>query len=315
MSATPCACGSCPPCVAVAMYLGGASTKEIESRSGLRRRELYEHLAARDIPPSRRSREDLTGRRFGSLVVAGRAGSDAYGQARWLCRCDCGGERVVQRYRLTGALFRATACLPCTNARLGREGPPSVERAALAALGAEVGALIGAERGARSRAAERAGYSLGTVTLVVRGEARPSRELVVRLAGALGADAATRDRWLALAGRPVEAAPERDGEPALCAALGCDGDVHGTRDPACPLRALCDRCRVAARYRVGSLGMSPEAAAAQLVAEGKRGKAFKCLWCARPGAVGSAAFERAPGGGMQCRDGHGCAVKRATRAA
>jgi len=51
-------------------------------------------------------------------------------------------------------------------------------------------------------------------------------------------------------------------------------------------------------------------AAAQLVAEGKRGKAFRCGWCDRSGAAGRALFERAPGGGMQCREGYGCAARR-----
>lgn len=33
---------------------------------------------------------DLTGQRFGQLVVTGRAGSSAAGNATWWCLCDCG---------------------------------------------------------------------------------------------------------------------------------------------------------------------------------------------------------------------------------
>lgn len=38
---------------------------------------------------------DLTGRRFGRLVVIGRESSDKVGHARWLCRCECGTEKII----------------------------------------------------------------------------------------------------------------------------------------------------------------------------------------------------------------------------
>ena len=38
---------------------------------------------------------DLTGERFGRLTVLERAGSSKGGQARWRCRCDCGGTTVA----------------------------------------------------------------------------------------------------------------------------------------------------------------------------------------------------------------------------
>jgi hypothetical protein len=38
----------------------------------------------------------LEGERFGRLTVAKKAGkSVGSGGVRWLCRCDCGGEKVV----------------------------------------------------------------------------------------------------------------------------------------------------------------------------------------------------------------------------
>lgn len=37
---------------------------------------------------------NLVGRRFGRLTVIARAGS-RYGQSAWLCRCDCGTEKVI----------------------------------------------------------------------------------------------------------------------------------------------------------------------------------------------------------------------------
>lgn len=51
---------------------------------------------------------DLTGRRFGKLVVLERAGSAADGHAAWRCRCDCGNETVV-----TGAHLRKGETTSC----------------------------------------------------------------------------------------------------------------------------------------------------------------------------------------------------------
>lgn len=45
---------------------------------------------------------DLIGLRFGKLTVVERRGSDAKGQSLWLCRCDCGIEKVVRGHDLKG---------------------------------------------------------------------------------------------------------------------------------------------------------------------------------------------------------------------
>lgn len=44
---------------------------------------------------------NLVGRRFGSLTVVARDGSDARRNARWACVCDCGAELSVLGYALT----------------------------------------------------------------------------------------------------------------------------------------------------------------------------------------------------------------------
>lgn len=44
---------------------------------------------------SARSVVDITGQRFGRLVVVGRAGTNADRKATWRCRCDCGNDIVV----------------------------------------------------------------------------------------------------------------------------------------------------------------------------------------------------------------------------
>ena len=54
---------------------------------------------------------DLTGMRFGRLVVVSRAGSNAKGNALWRCRCDCGKETVVVGYSLNGGRSKSCGCL------------------------------------------------------------------------------------------------------------------------------------------------------------------------------------------------------------
>jgi len=52
---------------------------------------------------------DLTGQRFGMLVVVVRA-EDYRGKRRWTCRCDCGGERIVREDHLKSGLGKACRC-------------------------------------------------------------------------------------------------------------------------------------------------------------------------------------------------------------
>lgn len=54
---------------------------------------------------------DLTGKRFGRLVVIERAENDKQGQARWLCRCDCGNTKVVCRRELLNGDTKSCGCL------------------------------------------------------------------------------------------------------------------------------------------------------------------------------------------------------------
>lgn len=54
---------------------------------------------------------ELTGQRFGRLVVLRRAGSDRHGSALWLCRCDCGKEVVVRGSDLRSGNTQSCGCL------------------------------------------------------------------------------------------------------------------------------------------------------------------------------------------------------------
>ncbi len=53
----------------------------------------------------------LIGLRFGRLTVAGRAGSDARGEAIWSCRCDCGKATEVRGSTLRNGESQSCGCL------------------------------------------------------------------------------------------------------------------------------------------------------------------------------------------------------------
>jgi len=55
---------------------------------------------------------DHAGQRFGRLTVLGRApGRYSTGAVCWLCRCDCGTEKVVAGQSLRAGLSRSCGCL------------------------------------------------------------------------------------------------------------------------------------------------------------------------------------------------------------
>jgi hypothetical protein len=54
--------------------------------------------------------KDLTGQRFGRLVVERREGS-IDGQAAWICKCDCGGTKRVRGYQLRSGKTASCGCL------------------------------------------------------------------------------------------------------------------------------------------------------------------------------------------------------------
>lgn len=47
--------------------------------------------------------ENLIGARFGRLLVIGRSENTKQNKSAWLCKCDCGNEKIVSRRNLKGA--------------------------------------------------------------------------------------------------------------------------------------------------------------------------------------------------------------------
>lgn len=54
---------------------------------------------------------DITGQRFGSLVVRRRAPNGATGKVKWECDCDCGGSSAVAGHKLRAGLTISCGCL------------------------------------------------------------------------------------------------------------------------------------------------------------------------------------------------------------
>lgn len=55
--------------------------------------------------------KDLTGLRFGRLVVIRRAGTTRYGESTWVCLCDCGSERIIAGSSLRRGYSKSCGCL------------------------------------------------------------------------------------------------------------------------------------------------------------------------------------------------------------
>lgn len=53
---------------------------------------------------------DLTGKRFGRLLVVGRADNDSKGNTMWECVCDCGNRITTHGYCLTGGTAKSCGC-------------------------------------------------------------------------------------------------------------------------------------------------------------------------------------------------------------
>lgn len=61
--------------------------------------------------------KDLTGQRFGRLIVIERAGSTPTGQATWICLCDCGTKCIIEGTRLRKGNTKSCGCLHIDSTR------------------------------------------------------------------------------------------------------------------------------------------------------------------------------------------------------
>lgn len=54
---------------------------------------------------------DMIGKKYGRLTVIARAENSAKGRARWLCKCDCGNEKIVLGKHLRNGSTQSCGCL------------------------------------------------------------------------------------------------------------------------------------------------------------------------------------------------------------
>jgi len=55
--------------------------------------------------------KDLVGKRFGRLVVIRRVDNDKHYNTMWLCKCDCGEEKIIAADSLSRGLTKSCGCL------------------------------------------------------------------------------------------------------------------------------------------------------------------------------------------------------------
>jgi len=58
-----------------------------------------------------RKKPDFVGERFGKLTVISSAGNSKNGSFLWLCKCDCGNEKLAQTGDLRGGKLKSCGCL------------------------------------------------------------------------------------------------------------------------------------------------------------------------------------------------------------
>lgn len=54
---------------------------------------------------------DLSGEKFGRLTVVSHAGMLNHGRSSWVCRCDCGAEKIVAQRSLIAGYTKSCGCM------------------------------------------------------------------------------------------------------------------------------------------------------------------------------------------------------------
>ncbi len=62
--------------------------------------------------------EDLTGKKFGRLTVIKRVENDKYNHILYLCKCDCGKEKIIKGVSLKNGNTKSCGCLQKEKAKL-----------------------------------------------------------------------------------------------------------------------------------------------------------------------------------------------------
>lgn len=68
-------------------------------------------------------RIDLTGQKFGQLTVLKYDSTNKWGNLYWLCKCDCGNEKVSNSSNLQSGFVKSCGCLRHGHAKVGKHSP------------------------------------------------------------------------------------------------------------------------------------------------------------------------------------------------
>ncbi len=120
-----CVCDCGKSVIALGSLLRNGGTKSCGCLATEKRKEIgkaSKGRASSKVP-------DLAGKIFGLLTVIQRDGSNAHGQALWLCRCECGKETHVTTTKLNSGATKSCGCLGlkhATEAKIkhGQSGTP-----------------------------------------------------------------------------------------------------------------------------------------------------------------------------------------------
>lgn len=65
---------------------------------------------------------DRTGQRYGRLIAISRVENDRWNNAKWLCQCDCGKEKIINGMDLNRGTVQSCGCLK-SDAKMGEKNP------------------------------------------------------------------------------------------------------------------------------------------------------------------------------------------------
>lgn len=89
---------------------GEIKTKTFKSEfEAIEQRLAWEKEAINNRNP--RVFNDITGKRFGRLVVTGVSRETKYGKRLWHCQCDCGSQSDIPRFMLVDGSVKSCGCL------------------------------------------------------------------------------------------------------------------------------------------------------------------------------------------------------------
>lgn len=94
----------------ISLYKQGVKNKEIAKQVGVNKDSISRIIRKAEIPFKARI-TDLSGQRFGKLIVIDQSGRHKNREVRWLCQCDCGSKKIALGSKLQAGNVKSCGCL------------------------------------------------------------------------------------------------------------------------------------------------------------------------------------------------------------